>query len=358
MRLNPSEFFEIGRTRRAVGVAVAAAFLACAPAVLAASSTSAPKSVVTPAEAQAALNSYSEQNSAADRTLSIAAQHADEQGTARMLDDSWFEFEAAAGFKTLDGTAFYPFTFEPLEDSVAAQTTYPASFAIATRTNYAKRTPAAIRGCPNAVSMLVFRRRRVSTPWKVVLEPTVDFADLPKFATATDGYAPTLDLATLAVSPTVLPSQLAASLRAYEATGAIGPYLSAADFVAGSRCWSLPSFHALAKTYATGGAQVSFNVGRHRPSDTQAFALTSGGALVITSINFRWNVRARSPHTIKVTPVRGDPISHQVPAGSYRQLTEQGICQIALIDPRRTAHSSATASIVGADCGELPGTGR
>ncbi len=353
--MNPTEFRFIGLVRRglagaAISVAVMGAF--------AAQALGAGGPVVTPAGAQAALASYSRQNIAADKTLSIAAQQVGEQGTARILDDSWFQFEAAAGYKTLDGPTFYPFSFNPLEDSVPRQATFPASFAIAARVSYSAGTPAYLRGCPTATSMLVFARKSAATPWKVVLEPTINLSALPKFAASSDGFATAVDPRRLSVAPLRVPRLLAKELRGYEASGKLGTILRSSYFGAQGQCWSIPDVHAAAHTFATPGVSVSFLVTGHRPTDARAFAVTGGAALVIASLNYRWTLHATAPHKIVIRAIAHNPVSHQVPAGSYSSVTEQGICQVAVLDPAKSAHPAAPIRIIGADCGQLPGSGR
>ena len=320
-------------------------------------------SVVTPAEIPQILKSANSKNNVNNETLSIPGQGQIETGTALALDDAFFRMQKLAGAKSVSGAKYIPFYYLLKGDSIPRTSHYPAHFLAVVSLTSPANSASPASACPNSDSATLFDFVKASSTgnWKVDLEPFINGATIPKFATVTGGYsAPAISSAKLVLPLSQLPITMAQALQTYGTTGRITSGIAKSDF-ASTGCWSVFGFYQLYSSFKSGSVSPSLSITPVSPSDAVSYPLASGAVLDLFSLKFVYSLRPATPTgSIVQQTQRGNPYSFSLPAGRYSSVTQPGICELAVVDPPNSISLSHSTQpqLVGADCGELMATGK
>lgn len=320
-------------------------------------SSTALQSLITPGMVPGLLAAYTSKNNAANQHLSLSIQNSNEEGFASAGDDAAFAEDRAAGYATVDGTTYYPFTFKQLASDVVEQTQYPAVFAVVARDVNSPGTPAADRSsCADLVNLLLFAKDSASSPWRVAFEPVVRLSALHAFVLGGGGYGGFAgNPQTFKVPIVDVGATYAAALQAYANHGNLEDGLTATMF-SGS-CAIFTDFHALERSAATSGLTESFafDIAPTTVVSQEAWEV-KGGALLVLDVNGTELLKGPGGSgTVSVTHVAGRPATYEVPAGTYSSVTIPVDLELVVFDPFST--SSASAAPVGSTVGFLAGTG-
>lgn len=353
-------------TKGLVGIALLAVVLSgCASSSTTAQTPGSgnPNSVVTPAEIPQILKTANSKNNLNNKTLSISGQGQIETGTALALDDAFFKMEKLAGGKTVTGAKYIPFYYLLKADSIPQTSHYPAHFLVMVGLSSPSNSDSPTSACPNSGSATLFNFVKASSTgnWKVNLEPFVNGATIPKFATVKDGYsAPLNSSSKLVIPPSELPAMIAKALQTYGTSGRITGGLSKNDFST-TGCWSVYNFSQGYTFYKKISVSPSLSITPFSPSDAVSYPLASGAVLDLFSLKYVYTLRpATTTGSISQQTQRGNPYSYTLPAGQYSSVVQPGICELAVVDPPNSINLSHSTQpqLIGADCGELLATGK
>jgi hypothetical protein len=324
-------------------------------------STSPPHWLMTSAMVPGLLASYAAKNNAANLHLSTSMQDANEEGSAAAIDDETIREDKQAGYATLDGAHYYPFSYQAVSSDVFEQTTYPADFVVVARTVYAAGTPSADRSsCPGLGTLFVFAKDSASSPWRVALEPTVTLAAIPAFF---QGSVPPWGMfgnyeasnASLKIPLASIGATYAQALQSYASHGTLSEGLTASMF-SGS-CAIFPNLHQTVLSVEQKGLSmaVDFTFGPTSVIGGQQAWGVHGGALVVLEFTGTETASAPSGNTISVTHIAGDPGSYEMSPGRYLSITYPIDGELVVFDPKSSSAGGAVP--VGSYIGVLAGTG-
>ncbi len=302
------------------------------------------------------VRNYSAANNQANRTLSIARQNSDEQGTAAAIDNTDFQLSRDAGYQTAQGTSYKPF-YEELDRAVVLKQTkkaYP-KLLVTVDSQYTSTPKTANRSACRFLG--VFAKNSSTAPWRVTDEPTVTKTLLPKVKVLSGS----LGLEPQSSSPLSIPidrlsKYYALALTTYYQQGVLSRGLKQADFSTSAECWSLPRLSTNPYLSPSSAQRVatSATVTALHP---QMVALTTanGGALAVFTLHadlisssaqntaFTWRHSATVPDSY-LLPAASGLHSIQIPL----------LLDIAVYDPP-VAQTKIAPRVVGSYWGPLLG---
>jgi hypothetical protein len=299
---------------------------------------------------------YSTSNNQANRTLSVAHQNGDEQGTAAAIDNADFQLSRDAGYQTAQGTSYKPF-YEELDRAVVlerAKKVYPKLLFTVDSQYTSTSKPANHSACR---FLGVFAKNSSSAPWRVTDEPTVTKTLLPKvkILSGSLGLVPQSS-STLSIPIDRLSKYYALALTTYYQQGVLSRGLKQSDFSTSAKCWSLPRLSTNPYLSPSSAQRVatSATVTAIQP---QMIALTTanGGALAVFTLHvdlisssaqnsaFTWSHSATAPDSY-LLPAASGLHSIQIPL----------LLDIAVYDPP-VAETKLAPRVVGSYWGPLLG---
>jgi hypothetical protein len=298
--------------------------------------TATPAVVITPAQAATVLATYATTVNQANATYDTALRDTVEGGSQRQLDDADYRLSILLGYGTyLRIKDVAPRIYLP------RQTRYPAVFVVFTRTKYGNEATS------TGSNALLFQKASSVAPWRVTASPGFDKADLPAFAVDKNGYLPTLDAATLSVTPAVLyPALLKAenlaatghqpsAAWAYNSTWKQDLSLSRADAV--DQHLTFSSTHLAPVCLATKIGALCFTSSAEVETDTLTDAeLANGVRYTVDTRDTQYNAGG-------------------VPQGRYTMLRTVRQRQIAVVVPRKP--TKAKLNVIGETWGTISGRG-
>jgi hypothetical protein len=282
--------------------------------------------VLTPSAARALLAATTGTNNKANAKLSSSLLASYEAGSAYELDDATYQAELLAKRDSSFKPSNSAFTIELEALGLVRQTAWPADLlTIGDQKSLSKTAPKTTE----CGTMLDFERTSPGGRWQIVLEPSTNASPLPHLATSRGGYLQPVSGADERAAK-VLPSQVSKDLLAEETTGKLGPFKSS-DFT--GKCWELPNPRADVVSAEQKGLSQRDLYSPVSPTDTSAFALRDGGAVVMFTLRFEDQVIAASGAIAwKPTAVAagaGGAWQYFLAAGAYSQVIEKGEIQIA-----------------------------
>jgi hypothetical protein len=315
--------------------------------------------LLTPSEVAGVVSTFNAANNRANETLSYADQAKDEQGTALAIDDESFVLDRRAGFKTMEGAKYTPFTNVPFSTALEKGADYPATFATLITATSRAETSAMKAKAAKEPSLFVFSRSSASSPWRLSFEPAVS-ASIGKFAIGKKGYAMSPRTSGLAFTPSLIPSRVAAALLTYADNGTLAPGLTASDFTTKDHTWSVPNYYLGVKSATKDGLIESTVSEPYSTSGLQTFAMKSGDVLVTFILRITVKISAPTGSHVVHKGVLGQPDTWVVSFnGNYDSSTTPVVCELVALDTPAHGKSVGYDSIpalVGAYCGDIAGT--
>jgi hypothetical protein len=349
--VDPESSHDVGRSRvnySRTGILLAAALTAVALTNTPAYASK--KVVVTPSETSGIVAHDYALNNDSNATLSYSVQAQHEQGTALAIDDAAFRGVKLAGFRTLDGAHYYPFTGSIVSSALPAQSTYPVQFAVLARQHSSAGTPAASAICAKSGSLLVERKDTAASAWRITLEPYVPIVSaLPKFQLRPTGFGQSItssDAPALATLPAIFVSDL--NNRAETNSG--GALLPVSVYATGCEHLAMVDPHNYVGM--KNGFTLSFSAATLAPSDLAIYATVGGGALALFTVRENLSERPTVAGEYVVWPhhtTLATSVFNLLPAGHYGTVSWEIDQQVAIALPSTT--STANARVVGNDWG-------
>jgi hypothetical protein len=312
--------------------------------------------VITPGSVAGILATFSVENNRANSSLSVADQSKDEQGSAQTIDNAFLTIDRLAGYKAVTGAKFYGTTSVPIVSTVPRQSGYPAEFAAVIKFVDARSTPEKVQTCAGGNVLDVFEKNSAGASWRLADEPYVSPGLLKQFPTGPGGYAVPVNEAKLGIPVADVPNELVAALNTYAVNGSLINGLTKADFSFGHGCWAIDDIQADIAQSAKSQVTDAYSVTAYTPSDVSAFSLSAGAAVVVFSVTITEVQTGTGGGTLTETNKTGDPGSYLEPAGTFTTITSPEVCELAAIDPAKSAGAHPVPRVVGAYCGFLVGS--
>jgi hypothetical protein len=298
---------------------------------------------------------YSTANNHANETLSIADQNRDEQGTAAAIDDTDFAISRDAGYQTAQGNSYKPF-YEKLDSGVRLGSSkgYP-KLLVTVDAQYTSDPRTANRSACRFLG--VFAKNSSSQPWRVVDEPTVTSALLPKVK-VTNGDAGIVPKASteLSVPLARLAKYYALALTTYYQQGVLSRGLKQADFATTAQCWSLPSLstNPYVSTSSSKRLATAATVTAGHPHMI-AMTTANGGALAVLTLHVDLISSSAQNAAFTWRHSTSDPDSYLLPAASgLHSIQIPLLFDLAVYDPP-VAATKLAPRLVGSYWGPLLG---
>jgi hypothetical protein len=331
-------------------VAVGLGLGACTSTSNSSSQTGSGQAAITPSAARSVLTKTDKTNNTANASYNSSLLRSYESGSAFAIDDaSYRQDELARKAKDPIG-ANEPFTVKPLAYSLSTEGPSAGSWVVVgTQENLGKPTAKA----PICNTALVFDRPASGDSWHIILEPTLAAGYAPSFAVGSGDRAQRPPVS-LSRRVDAVPGRIRQALLSEETSGRLGPFTKA-DF--NRPCGSIPNPRSdVTQAQAAGfDGRDLFSVAT--PSDTHAYELKGGSALVIFTLGYSDQIVAGSGEAIPWQHTASaanpaPPFVYLLGAGDYSAVDEAGELELAVV-----VSPSGSLSVVGSYPGVTRVTG-